>query len=207
MKELPFDIPQSLNSYITQYRNNASQGIESLKAHLKKRGMDPVGFFLLSWFYHHNKQQNEAVFYALKAKCCAPGSPFFESLHYFLVHPDRFHAWMPGKNDKQKYDTDLGDVDYEPVLDLDRLIKQLLEAEKKRITISMDGTDDCNLGEKSERIDDIASETLAEIFEKQQKYSEAENTLKKLMAADPDKSEKYEKEIRRIRTLKNQNAG
>ncbi|TVQ73574.1 MAG: hypothetical protein EA363_03010, partial [Balneolaceae bacterium] len=110
MQELPFEIPQTLSSYVAQFENDPEKGIANLEAFLKKRGMDAVGYFLLSWLYFNNDQKEEAVHYALKAKCCAPGSPFFEHLHYFMVHPDHFEAWKPFAPDADE----VGQIGEEP---------------------------------------------------------------------------------------------
>ncbi len=200
MQGLPFEIPRSLSSYLTQFESDPEKGIANLEIHLKKRGMDAVGYFLLSWLYHKNNQQRQAIHYALKARCCAPGSPLFEHLHYFLVHPERFNAWKPFEvdiqeiNGKQSAEDDTGHT-----LDLDHLIEQLSEAENKKIAISADQTDDRNLSEKSEQVGDIASETLANIYEKQERYKEALNTLEMLRMVKPHKTDQYEEQIERIR--------
>ncbi|MDI6402993.1 hypothetical protein QLX67_13380, partial [Balneolaceae bacterium ANBcel3] len=87
MQGLPFEIPESLQPYISQFESDPESGIANLKAHIKKRGMDAVGFSLLAWLCQENGNQEDALKYALKAKVCAPGSPFIEYLHYFLIHP------------------------------------------------------------------------------------------------------------------------
>lgn len=290
MHELPFEIPQSLRGYLTQFENDPDRGIANLEAFLKKRGMDAVGYFLLSWLYFNNGQKEDAVQCALKAKCFAPGSPFFQHLHYFLVHPDHFEAWKPFAPDAEELvddgeevedaeaateaagesadaeeqadveddgkpagteartedpmdavateeaaehagqpettdeaadhsgappfdvpleeyeeaaeaDTDTSD---DPALNLDTLIEQISDAEKKKITISADSDDNRNLSEKSEKVGDIASETLAMIYEKQKKYPDALRTLNKLSKTRPDKADFYREEINRIRVLMSQ---
>ncbi len=202
MKGLPFDIPRSLNTYIKQFESDPDNGINNLKARLKKRGMDAAGFFLLAWLFHNNDQQDQAIEYALKSKCCAPGSPFLEHLHYFLVHPERFNAWNPYNYSFEEKEQESPMVQSGYALDLDLLIKQLSNAENKRITISPDSKDDRNLGEKSEKVEDIASETLALIYEKQKRYEEAIRTLEKLKQIKPHKSDTYSEEIRRIDGLR-----
>ncbi len=201
MQGLPFEIPRSLSSYITQFENDPDKGIANLESHLKKRGMDAVGYFLLSWLYHNNNQQSQAIYYALKAKCFAPGSPLFEHLHYFLVHPDRFDAWKPFPADTRITGKDGTIVSSGYTLDLDRLIEQLSKAEKQKITISTEKKDDRNLGESSEKIGDIASETLANIYEKQERYEEALRTLEVLCQVKPQKEAQYKTQIDRIKKL------
>ncbi len=209
MQGLPFEIPQSLGSYLTQFDNDPEKGIANLEALLKKRGLDAVGFFLLSWLYHNNHQKEKAIHYALKAKCCAPGSPFFEHLHYFMVHPDHFQAWKPFSSespDAESAETAEEATPGSPAeksLNLDRLIEQLSLVEKKKIAISIDEKDDRNLGEKSEKVGDIASETLATIYEKQKKYGDALRTLNKLCQTRPKNADFYQSEIKRIQELMN----
>jgi len=256
MQELPFEIPQSLNSYLTQFQNDPDKGIANLKAFLKKRGMDAVGYFLLSWLCLNDGRKEEALQHALRAKSYAPGSPFFQHLHYFLVHPDHFEAWKPFAPDEElesdsetaaeqelessstagqegetaqepgtvnsadeQADPEVSgpetgtpasvsaetdeNAEADPSLNLDNLIEQLSDAEKKKITISTESEDDRNLGEYSEKVSDIASETLAKIYEKQKKYSDALRTLNKLSSTRPDKADHYRQEIERIRTLMN----
>ncbi len=229
MQGLPFEIPQSLSTYLTQFENDPEKGIANLEAFLKKRGMDAVGFFLLSWLYHRNDQKEKALHYALKAKCCAPGSPFFQHLHYFLIHPDHFEAWKPSVTDaepevesvpevgsvpevesvpeaeaKPHAESELTGQPTETALNLDQLIEMLSDAENNRITIMPDQDDDRNLGEKSEKVGDIASETLAKIYEKQKKFSDALRTLNKLKQSRPHKAEFFQQEIDRIRKEMNQ---
>ncbi len=267
MQELPFEIPQSLRSYVAQFEKDPERGIANLESFLKKRGMDAVGYFLLSWLYFNNNQNEEAVHYALKAKCFAPGSAFFQHLHYFMVHPDHFEAWKPfepevepelepkpEQNPEPEPEPDLEpeiapdpeqEPDFEPepeiepepeleqepvqeaeaeaeaeaepdteskpeaelesqedpALQLDNLIEELSDAEKKKITLMADGDDDRDLGEKSRKVGDIASETLAKIYEKQKKYSDALRTLNNLCKTRPEKATFYNEEILRIRAL------
>ncbi len=205
MEELPFEIPPSLSSYITQFLSDPDAGIAGLEAHLKKRGMDAVGFFLLSWFCYNNEKKDQAIHYAFKAKCSAPGSPFLEHLHYYLVHPDHFDAWKPHTEGNA---ASLNAIDQQDssdpagyALNLDQLIEQLSRAENKKITISSGPEADHNPEETSERVDDVVSETLAKIYEKQEKFNEAIQTLEKLRQIKPGKASYYENEIRRLRAI------
>ena len=321
MQELPFEIPQSLRSYVAQFENDPEKGIGNLESFLKKRGMDAVGYFLLSWLYINKGEKEQAVHYALKAKCFAPGSAFFQHLHYFIVHPDHFEAWKPFElelNDSGESETETelelepepklepeqqlepetelepelepeqdhepepepghdfepesgkekqpdwepeaepepepelepeiepepelepelerkpdqdqkagqelvqeqeqeqeeepeaesrADAELEsqeaPALQLDNLIEELSGAEKKKITLVSDGDDDRDLGEKSRKVGDIASETLAKIYEKQKKYPDALRTLNNLCKTRPEKATFYNEEMLRVRALMN----
>ena len=68
MAKLPFNIPQSLRSFNERFEKNPKTGITKLSKHLKKRGPDAVGHFLLAWFYHLDDQNSLAIKEALKAK-------------------------------------------------------------------------------------------------------------------------------------------
>lgn len=206
MHELPFDIPESLGSYLTQFNSDPDKGIANLEAYLKKRGMDAVGFFLLSWMCLKSNKQDEALNYALKAKCYAPGSPFFEHLHFFLSHPKRFQAWKPTGTDIIQ-DESFSGYQAAESLNLDHLIEKLNEAGEKKISIPSGAIDDRDLSEKSERTDDIASETLARIYEKQEKFDHALRTLDKLIQIRPRKAGYYNNEITRIRERMEQAGG
>lgn len=201
MRPLPFEIPRSLSSYITQFDNDPDKGIANLENHLKKRGMDAVGYFLLAWLYHKNGQQDDAIHYALKAKSCAPGSPLFEHLHYFLVHPHHFNAWKPFDSDTKFSDEEASVTQSGYTLDLDQLIEKLSKAESKKITVPPDSKDDRNLGEKSENVGDIASETLARIYEKQSRFEEAILAIEKLKQIKPHKADYYDGELQRLQDL------
>lgn len=198
MNGLPFKIPESLGSYLAQFESNPDKGIANLETYLGKRGMDAVGFFLLSWMYLKSNKHDEALNYALKAKCYAPGSPFFEHLHFFLVHPDKFQAWKPDRTDFIKGESS---TDYQAAesLNLDHLIEKLNEAGDQKITIPSGNNDNRDLSEKSRMTDDIASETLARIYEKQEKFDHALRTLDKLIKVRPRKAGYYNNEKIRIR--------
>ncbi len=202
MQGIPFDIPESLGSYVTQFRNDPGKGITNLETHLKKRGLDAVGYFLLAWMYHLNGQTELSLNHSMKAKCCAPGSPFFENLHYYMVHPRKFEAWQPEEGTVTDYPVEEPEDDTVYPLDLDQLIEDLSDAETKKITVDTDTEtvekDDRDLGEKAKQVGDIASETLAMIYEKQKKYDEAIQTLKRLCQVKPGKKDHYLAEIARL---------
>lgn len=203
MSQLPFALPKSLVSYAEHFEQDPARATTRLKAQLKKRGPDAVGHFLLAWFYHLNGNNEKAVEEALKAKIYAPGSPFFENLHYYLVHPKLFEAWTPktastGYSKSSDNDRALG-----PVLNLDALIEKLAEAESGRITPDIDKSDDINVifSEEPDEADDIVSETLANIHETQGKTEAAIRTYKRLSKLNKEKKDFYEEKILRLRKL------
>ncbi|MGN8226361.1 tetratricopeptide repeat protein [Gracilimonas sp. BCB1] len=202
MQQLPFNIPKSLSSYVEKFEENPEEVTHKLRKHLKKRGPDAVGHFLLSWFYHLQDNKQDAIKEALKAKTYAPGSPLMEHLHYFLVHPEKFEAAIPTTSyTSSKLKLQQGSRT-SPVLDLDRLIGMLEAVESKRIQIPVDDEDfdDSDLSKESEEIDDVVTETLAKIHSKQGRKSEAIKMYERLIDKDQDKAEHYQKQIDKLKS-------
>jgi len=202
MPQLPFEIPKSLESYTEHFDNDPIKATNRLKKQLKKRGPDAVGHFLLAWFYHLKGQDDLAVDEALKARMFAPGSPFFEKLHYYLSHPNRFEAWTPeGVPSSQQSTTSVDEPG--PVLNLDNLIQKLSAVESKRIKPDEVSTQKpASDSVDSDDVDDIVSETLANIHEKQGKIAAAIRTYQKLKKLNKDKSEYYTEQIERLQNKK-----
>lgn len=201
MQQLPFNIPKSLSSFVEKFDEDPKKMTQKLKRHLKKRGPDAVGHFLLSWFYHLQNNNSDAVKEALKAKTYAPGSPLMEHLHYFLVHPEKFEAAIPAhsytsSNIKLQHGSRTS-----PVLDLDRLIEMLEAVESQKIRIPTDDEpfDDSDLSKEAEEIDDVISETLAKIHTQQGRKKEAIQMYERLMNKDQDKAEHYQEQIEKLK--------
>ncbi|HYW34319.1 MAG TPA: hypothetical protein VE868_02825 [Balneolaceae bacterium] len=208
MSDIPFAIPESLASYAVQFESAPDKTIRRLKKQLKKRGPDPVGYFLLGWFFHRKDLNNKAINYALKAKSFAPGSPFFRKLHYYFSHPNEFEAWQSdAANDlliNKKAPSSKDNMAPGPIVELDNLIEKLASAEsKRRKTESPGPTDSSRIrSAQSDEDDNIVSETLAEIHEKQGKIDAAIRTYKKLMQQDEEKRDNYIIQITRLEKLK-----
>jgi len=205
MQELPFQIPKSLRSYAEQFESSPEKAVKKLEKQVNKRGYDAVGHFLLAWFYHITQENTKAVHHALIAKTYAPGSPLMEHLHYFLLHPEKFDAHIPEKTSEKMGKKMLWSSRSAPVLDLDHLIAMLSEVEATRIRIPEDGTDEKNetdLSEKAADVDDIASETLAVIHEKQGKHEQAITMYERLIEKNSDKKEYFEKKIQTLKAEK-----
>src|SRR5699024_2247490 len=77
-----------------QFESSPDKAINRLQTQLNKRGPDPVGYFLLGWFFHRQDEREKAIDCAFKAKNLASGSPFLKNIHYFFTHPDVFEAWQ-----------------------------------------------------------------------------------------------------------------
>lgn len=201
MQELPFNIPKSLSSYVEKFEDNPEKITLKLRKHLKKRGPDAVGHFLLSWFYYLQNKNEQAILEALKAKTYAPGSPLMEHLHYFLVHPEKFEAAIPAHSYTSTSLKLQQGSRTSPILDLDRLIQLLEEVESSRIRIPGDDEpyDDSDLSEEAEKIDDVISETLANIHAKQGRKKEAISMFERLKEKKPDRVDHYEEQIQQLK--------
>ena len=201
MQELPFNIPKSLSSYVEKFDEDPKKVTQKLKKHLKKRGPDAVGHFLLSWFYHLQDKKSEAVKEALKAKTYAPGSPLMEHLHYFLVHPEKFEAAIPAHSYTSSAVKLQQASRTSPVLDLDRLIEMLEAVESQRIQIPAEGEphDDTDLSKEAEDVDDLVSETLAKIHSLQGRNKEAIKMYERLIEKDESKADHYKEQINKLK--------
>ncbi len=192
MEHLPFNIPQSLNSYIELFKKDQNKAISKLKKQVKKRDPDAVGHFLLAWLHHIKQNNKEAIKEALIAKNYAPGSPLMEHLHYFLLHPEQFDAAIPkSKYSKQK--RFLQGTRRSPILDLDRLIEMLEAVESQRIQIPMNSDNDEmeDLSEEANNIEDIISETLAKIHQQQGNKKAAIKMYERLIEVNEDKADEF----------------
>lgn len=208
MPQLPFDIPKSLSSYAEHFEDDPIKATTRLKKQLKKRGPDAVGHFLLAWFYHLKGMNEQAVEEALKARIFAPGSPFFQKLHYYLSHPKAFEAWTPERDSSSKNRSKTSFKESSgPVLDLDSLIQRLSAVESKRIRPAdlSDSKTESRDDPASENVDDIVSETLADIHEKQGNIEAAINTYQRLKKIKKDKEQHYTDQIERLKKIQAEN--
>lgn len=201
MQQLPFNIPKSLSSFVEKFDEDPVKITQKLKKHLNKRGPDAVGHFLLSWFYHLQNKNKEAVAEALKAKTYAPGSPLMEHLHYFLVHPEKFEAAIPAHSYTSSNMKLQQGSRTSPILDLDRLIEMLEQVESKRIQVPADDEpfDDSDLSKEAEQVDDVVSETLAKIHTKQGRKKEAVKMYERLIDKNSDKADHYKEQIEKLK--------
>lgn len=198
MNTIPEQIPRSLKSYLDQYQEQPAAAIERLEKHLVKRGPDAVGYYLLSWFYHYQDQQTEAIRCAWKAKVFAPGSPVMEQFPYFMAHPKKFDAWKPFRFLFQQRSEKRDDGRHLPISDLDSLINKLSSVESERIRLDPEATDGPDLSEGSSMVEDIVTETLAGIHEKQGNKKAAIETWQRLAELNTGKKEYYREQIDRL---------
>ncbi len=193
--------PASFQIYLDQFDSDPDKTIKKLEQHVLKRNTGAVGYFYLAWLCYKNGDKSKAIEYAWTAKVCAPGSPLMETLHYFLSHPDSFDAWKPdqkNKNYKKEYNS--GDRSH-PISDLDSLINKLSAVESKRIQLSEEDLKkevDEDLSKYSTEVDDIVTETLAGIHEKQKNFKAAIETYKQLRKSNPAKREHFDEQIFRL---------
>ncbi len=195
---LPFELPESLRSYATQYQADPEKAIRNLTSYLKKRGMDAIGYFLLSWLHHLQGNKEQAIDVALKARSFAPGSPLLEYIHYFLVHPQQWEAFIPNQGETPVVPKK--SIVRNPILDLDKLIQKLTKAENRKIQIQ-DSGDDEDMSAYSENTDDIATETIAKIYEQQGKLKEAVGIYQRLKTIKPGQKKHYKQEIKRLKEI------
>lgn len=201
MPDFPFKIPPSLSSYVEQFESDPQKSISRLETHLKKRGLDAAGYFVLAYLYHKQGNKAQALENASKAKSYAPGSPLFENLHFYLLHPKEFKAVIPNQatKDGDSY-SDPGNANHD--LNLDSLIAKLTAAESLKIDLPLDRSDDnMDLSLPAQMVSDLASETLALIYEKQGEYKQAIKSHKTMQKVKPKKFDKYQKEIERLNKL------
>src|SRR5699024_8474186 len=205
MPELPFNIPESLFSYVEQYEHDPEKTTRRLQKQLKKRGHDAVGYFLLAWFHHKHNQKEKALECAVKAKTFAPGSPFFKKVHYFFAHPDLFNAWSASASTHNPSAQDVPSTMLDN-LELDLLIDKLSTIDGSRMPVKMGETksEGSSYKDTSEDFDDIVSETLASIHEQQGNLGAATQAYKRLQHIHPDKKEHYKKQLKRLEKLKKQ---
>lgn len=206
MLQLPFKISKSLSSYAEHFDENPVKATQRLKKQLEKRGPDAVGYFLLAWFYHLRGMREKAVEEALRARIFAPGSSFFRKLHYYLSHPHTFEAWTPDPEASRHISSSSSASDRRsPVLDLDSLIQRLSEAKSHRIKPKEAFSNDMNSRKKDikdNEVDDIVSETLAKIHEKQGKINTAIRSYQQLKRIKKDKSDYFDEQINRLKKMK-----
>jgi len=191
--------PESLQAYIQQFETDPAGAIERLEKFTAKRGPDAVSRCLLAWMYHKQGNDKKAISSAWQAKVYAPGSPFLEQFHYYLKHPKKFNAWHPEHNKEMSRVTYRYDDQAHPIMDLDSLISKLSSIETRRLKPEDLTDDDTDLGSPATQTDDIVTETLAVIHEKQKNYQAAILTYEKLAALYPDKEKHYQKQINRLK--------
>lgn len=202
MPQLPFEIPKSLASYAEHFDEDPVKATTRLKKQLQKRGTDAVGHFLLAWFYHLKEMDDQAIEEALKAKIYAPGSPFFEKLHYYLSHPHTFEAWIPDTSSSSNQEPSPTN-EHGPVLNLDSLIEELSEVESKRIKPDSQELKESKAKDTdSDDVEGIVSETLASIHEEQGKFEAAIHTYEQLKELNHEKKGHYDNQISRLKKEK-----
>lgn len=195
-----YQIPKSYQSYLEQFETDPEKAIERLEKRVEKRQSGAIGYFFLSWLYIKNGNREKASEAALKAKVLAPGSRFMGRLPYFVQHPHSFNAWQPlitkSENRKEIHFIKQG----YPIQDLDKLITKLSSIERKKFNQEdMENKQD-DLSQKSIAVEDIVTETLAVIHEKQNNYPAAIKTFKRLSEENPEKKEYFDEQIERLKS-------
>jgi tetratricopeptide (TPR) repeat protein len=199
-KTFPFTLPKSLESHLELFEKDAAKAIHSLERHLKRRAYDAVGHLLLAWFYHSNGDRESAQELAIKAKTFAPGSPFFENLPYYFSHPKGFDAWLP--DTANDYYTIMRSAPKKNRLyvDLDGLISKLSAIESSKIEVKDDAP--VNPAKSVQNyVDEIATETLARIYEGQNELEKAIKVYQKIKERQPERKAFCDDHINRLKSL------
>lgn len=197
MKPYPYKIPRSLLPYREQFEFDPEKAITRLERHVNNRGNDAVGNWLLSTFYIQTNQIKKAVKAAWKAKIFAAGSPSMRQLHYFLQHPEKFEAWNPADAEKNRNKSREPSTFSAPIKNLDSLITRLSSIEPVKLSVT-DDQNGIDLSEQSTDVEDIVTETIAEIHARQGNVKAAINSYKKLITINPEREEIYRKEIEQL---------
>lgn len=194
-----YQIPKSYQSYLEQFEADPEKAISRLEKRVEKRQSGAVGYFFLSWLYIKNRNKEKALEAALKAKVLAPGSKFMDRLPYFVQHPQSFNAWQPliTKSESRK-EIRFINQGY-PIQDLDQLITKLSSVERKHVNFGDMKKEETDLSKESIAVEDIVTETLAVIHEKQSNYTAAIKSYKQLSKENPAKKEYYSEQIERIK--------
>lgn len=205
--ELPAGpLPESYQIYLDQFYNDPEGTLTKLENHVTKRNSGAVGYYILAVLSRTAGRSSDALKFALSAKILAPGSEFFRRLPYFIQHPDYFDAWIPDKPSQKNGNKKVQEAQStHPIKDLDMLISKLSEAETSGIRLPKQATDPEksaeDLSKRSADVDDIVTETLALIHEKQGNYQAAIKVFKQLRLAKSSKREHYDDQILRLQGL------
>jgi|AntRauTorcE11898_2_1112593.scaffolds.fasta_scaffold05336_5 tetratricopeptide (TPR) repeat protein len=204
--ELPAGpVPESYQIYLDQFHSDPDGTLTKLETHVSKRNSGAVGYYILAVLSRTAGRTTDAIKYALSAKILAPGSEFFRRLPYYMQHPDYFDAWVPEYAPKENGKEKQKPRSTHPIRDLDQLISKLSEAETKRIRMPEADIDTEksveDLSKRSADVDDIVTETLALIHEKQGNYQSAIKVFKQLRLANGSKREHYDEQILRLQEL------
>lgn len=197
----PNQIPKSYQSYLETFEDDPDAAIDRLKNRVEKRNAGAVGYFFLAWLYLKNGDKENALEASIQAKIMAPGSRLMSRLHYYISHPQSFKAWEPSKH-RKPFQRDHHSYDHShPIHDLDGLIAKLSSVESRRIRPDMETEEDKrDLSEKSSDVDDIVTETLAVIHEKQKNYPAAISTYERLKVVNESKSDYFDEQISRLKS-------
>jgi hypothetical protein len=201
-------LPESYQIYLDQFDSDPEGTLIKLENHVTKRNSGAVGYYILAVLSRTAGKTSDAIKFALSAKILAPGSEFFRRLPYYIQHPDYFDAWVPDQsprtnNGKRKSEA----PSTHPIRDLDQLISKLSKAETQRIRVPQEDIDPKksveDLSKRSADVDDIVTETLALIHEKQGNYEAAIKVFKQLRVAKSSKRDHYDEQILRLQGLMN----
>jgi tetratricopeptide (TPR) repeat protein len=194
LASIPLTFPERYESAIKSYAKDSIEGINALERFMIKAGEDGVGLILLALMHHCSNDMNKAISYAEKARFMVSGSTFFKTLSYRLRHPDGFDAWIPNQ-----LFTDEPQLEQSPILvaqatELDELINVLSDVENTKIRLDAAKIseplqhDDLEI---EEEVNDIFTETLAQIYMNQNQLLKARNIYQRLIEIEPEKKNQW----------------
>lgn len=169
----PYPLPPSLKSYAEAFTSDQEKTIKRLRNLLKKRAYDAVGFFLLSWMYRQYGDLDSAEDVANSVRCFVSGSPLLSNASYVLQSPDFPEVVVYDKNHRETFRHEESLESTYAVNDLDSLITQLSSASGIRFSNDEAIDPEADLSEHSISVDEIVSETLANIALSQGNHQEA----------------------------------
>lgn len=200
MKMNLIDIPGSYQSYLETFDQQPELALQRLENRVEKRNAGAVGYFLLSWLYFRHGDTQKALENALQAKVRAPGSQLIGRMHYYISHPDHFDAWTPDGVSAARANDHRSESAALHIQDLDQLIHKLSSARIKPMRMDPNNRDQPSpdLSKQSAEVDDIITETLAGIHEKQKNYTAAIETYQKLQKINPEREHYFAEKIEQL---------
>ncbi len=193
-----YQIPDSYKTIIDKFENDPEAAITSLKSRVEKRNAGAIGYFFLAWLYLKNNDTENAIEAAWNARVRAPGSRYINSLHFFIEHPNRFDAWLP-QYQRPVFNREIQKILIShPIQDLDTLISKLSSVDSVKIRPGTKDKVERDLSAESADVDDIVTETLAVIHEKQENFEAAIHAYQRLIETNPDRKDYFMKQINRL---------
>jgi len=192
-----FPVPPSLVAYVRLFEKSPDKAIAKMDAAFQKRRSDPVLLAWLCWMHLEHGNRTEALRVANLAIVQAPGSPIIAQLRYLCTHPAGFDALNPAFSVPPPTPVTSSN-DFGVPFDLDTLITKLSHASKRKISLSESAEPSVDMAMESAKRGSIATQTLADVHEKQGRFKEALDVYHQLVAAKPEREPSYAEHIARL---------